>query len=590
MGLASQLFKAGDPFRLPELLDRHRPQAGADDRRGFDWWFLRRHRQEARPALHAHSGPLHLLAYTPDGKSLVTAGGNDQQVKLWDLVETGRLHFQRPLRMNSRAGELPLAGFAPGRGLLAAITAADKVTLWNAKTGAELAQLPQARGAFRCSLSRDGRVLAVARPDAVAVWDCVEKRQVCTVPRPDAAVALAPDGQSLATATIDGRSCEFWGTAKGELLGQVMVDLNLTGLAYSPRGTFLLTVDGTRGVVWDVIRRMALEWQPPIGPVRCLAVSNDEQTLAAGGHDGVVRLWGVRTRRLFARYRWQPSPIDCLAFSPDGHSLAAATSEGAVHQLDATARHVPDGLHSTTNGHGFLTWSPDGKTLAVGVAPNPLKLLDGRTGEERTVLDAPFTRFTSVLFSPDRQTVATTALEEKVIRLWDAKTGRPRGVTGPHAESRPPAVFSADGRSLLSLEAEGVRVWDSATGAVRGLLAADRAEYSSVVLSPDGRTLVAGGSVLRVWDLGGGGRPPARPVCTVPLTTSVSHLGITSDGRTLVTGAWTGRVRLWNLSPQGQLTPDGPGLSEQGIGSLFELSLGQHGRTLAAHYLKEVFL
>jgi WD40 repeat protein len=58
----------------------------------------------------------------------------------------------------------------------------------------------------------------------------------------------------------------------------------------------------------------------------------------------------------------------------------------------------------------------------------------------------------------------------------------------------------------------------------------------------------------------------------------------------LVTGERTGRVRLWGLSPQGQLTPDGPGLPAQGKGSVFELNLGPHGSTLAARYLWEVYV
>ena len=103
---------------------------------------------------------------------------------------------------------------------------------------------------------------------AVAVWDCAAKSQVCTVPRPDVKVALAPDGQSLATAVgVSGRCCELWGTAKGELLGQVQVGSGVMGVAYSPRGTFLLTTDHTQGVVWHIAQRTALEWQPPVGRV-----------------------------------------------------------------------------------------------------------------------------------------------------------------------------------------------------------------------------------------------------------------------------------------------------------------------------------
>jgi WD40 repeat protein len=591
LALAAQDFKGGDLFQLPGLLDRHLPQAGADDRRDFLWWHLRSHCRPARPALQAHDGPLHLLAYTPDGRSLVTAGGRheSQRLKVWDLA-TGRLRFQRPLGGNVPTGEqLSLAAFAPGRGgLLAGITAGDKVILWNAETGAELAQLPQAWGANYCSLSRDGQVLAVGGERPVAVWDCAAKRQVCTVPGPTDWVALAPDGQSLVRAVQSAPHCEFRGLPKGTHRGQLVLGAGVRGLAYSPRGTFLLTTDYSQGAVWDITGQTALEWQPPIGPVESLAISDDKRTLAAGGHGGAVRLWDVRSRRLLARYRWQPNPIVRLTFSPDGHTLAAATAEGAVHHLDATARHVPDGLHPTTAKNKLLAWSPDGKVLAVWVAPDRLQLLDSRTGEARTELHGSVSAFTNALFSPDGHTLATTTFGKKIIRLWDTKTGRLRCETGPHVDACSPPTFSPDARILYSVDADGVRCWDTATGAGRGLLGAARASHA-VAVSPDGRTLVTGGSALCVWDLSGG-RVPAQPVCTVPLAAPVVPVGITPDGRTLVTNDSSGGGRLWKVSSKGQLTPDGPELPVGGGGQVLGYSLGRRGSSLAVLYLHDVLL
>ena len=49
--------------------------------------------------------------------------------------------------------------------------------------------------------------------------------------------------------------------------------------------------------------------------------------MAAGGPEGVIRLWDPTTRQLVAAMKGQVGEsIDALAFSPDGNTLVARTT------------------------------------------------------------------------------------------------------------------------------------------------------------------------------------------------------------------------------------------------------------------------
>src|SRR5205807_1663070 len=68
----------------------------------------------------------------------------------------------------------------------------------------------------------------------------------------------------------------------------------------------------------------------PVAPVRGLAVSAVDKTLASCGVEGRVSLWdattGVSLRRLVAG----GNPLDCVAFTNDGWFVAAGDTRGGL--------------------------------------------------------------------------------------------------------------------------------------------------------------------------------------------------------------------------------------------------------------------
>ena len=83
---------------LDDFLERHRPQPGQADYRGFEWhylWRLCHPEQVAKPFpklfdLKGHKGEVYFVTFSPDGTLLATAG-QDRIGRIWETA-TGKLH------------------------------------------------------------------------------------------------------------------------------------------------------------------------------------------------------------------------------------------------------------------------------------------------------------------------------------------------------------------------------------------------------------------------------------------------------------------------------------------------------------------
>jgi WD40 repeat protein/serine/threonine protein kinase len=249
--------------------------------------------------------------------------------------------------------------------------------------------------------------------------------------------------------------------------------------------------------------------------------------------------------------------ITHVAFSPNGREVAGANERGHVFVWDrATGQQR---LHISTRNkaaepytQSWVTWSPDGRWLAsCSIDDGVVKLWDARTGKQLQAL-GPGQGFSRVVFSPGGQWVAAVHSEEAVW-IWDPRTGQRRQILSGPMSHITNLAFSPDEQLLawIGPERSAVTLWDIATGRVVGAYPRQGTtpEIDALAFSPDGKHVLSLGKnekVLRSWDAASG--PQA-----LALRGRSFRAALSPDGKWLATAGHGGAAQLWDAESGAEL-------------------------------------
>ena len=507
------------------------------------------------------------LAWTPDGKTLVSSG-QDGLVRFWDPADGKQVRQFKP----AWGGVTALAYSPDGKHLL--LGGGDgSVHFLDDAIGREVravgAPTVQPQQVTALALNPDdGTVLAAGADGSVGDRD----------PSTGASASLtdAPRNfrvQPRAAVSPDGRSYAVWG------------------------GDDLLTV-------YDAAGKERFHATTQIAQLDGLLFSPDGKTLAAWAPlSSQIALWDVATGKETSRVKTARLLAHQIAFSPDGKSVASRGSDGLLHVWDPASGQELQKMplqHGAPGGSAAyvvtpIAFSPDGKTLAVALG-TAIHVLDLAAGGEVGNFVGHAAPVQDVRFTPDGARVVTCA-RDGTAGIWDAANGKLTAWRVRPEGSVPVAVIAPDGQSVFVGQQGGVGRWDlTADKAVdRPVVAKLQGAVFALALSADGKTLAGAGAgrSVYVWDVetgkdkGTAPEPGVNPA--VALSPDGGLLAVTGNGAPLrlldVTAGLEGR-RV-EEAPGAPGAPPSP-FPPTGFRSVTQLVFAPDGRSFAVLWNDDV--
>ncbi|AMV35831.1 WD40 repeat domain-containing protein [Planctomyces sp. SH-PL62] len=309
-----------------------------------------------RGGLAKHSDVVTSVAFSPDGRSLVS-GGWDGLVKIWELRE-GEAAPKLMRAVRGKWDEVEAVAFSPDGRTIAGLGAGwdglpfGAVTLWEADAKRSRRLLRVSGKLDAMAFSPDGLTLATSGGEdrTVTLWNVSDGAERVSLPEhaaPVWSVAYSPDGRLLAAgsgvvpamadpAAEDRRGeVKLWDvtsptpTCAHRLVGH---DYGVAATTFSPIAPLLATGGFDRMIrLWDVERGVCLnDFAGHAGWVAALAFSPTEPLLASGSHDRTIRLWDLETGRCRTVLEGHAGNVYSVAFSPDGRTLASGSLDGSV--------------------------------------------------------------------------------------------------------------------------------------------------------------------------------------------------------------------------------------------------------------------
>ena len=286
---------------------------------------------DPKPLPLAHDEYLYMIRFSPDGKTLATAAG-DNVARVWSWSTHELLHtFEHDAAVYA-------AVFSPSEDLIATGSGDGSVSLWNATTGKLIVRQQEHADAVYC-------------------------------------LSFAPDGRRLASVGGDGRKgdtqCRVWSVPSLEvekiLPGHDRPTYGVLLGSRQSKSHPLVTAGGDRLIhiyAQSSSDRLTLEGHTS-DVYRC-CLSPDAKQLASTSQDGSVRLWDVATGKQVRTLFKGKDPTYDVTYSRNGAVLAAVADDGFVRFWSTKAYELLRELKADNEGLYSVVFTPDQSCVLTG--------------------------------------------------------------------------------------------------------------------------------------------------------------------------------------------------------------------------------
>jgi WD40 repeat protein len=291
--------------------------------------------------LEGHTKEVTSLDFSSDG-TLLASASDDKTIRVWQMP-TGNL--MRNLEMvKELETDIQDIRFLPKSSQLACATQ-TQLAIWNTATGLKQKTLKIHSSIFNSlenvAFNSDGTLAAISISNgSTQIWNVSDWSLLHTVKNKafmvmGGSLAFSPDGQILATSSLNASKVWLWQVSDG-----------------SP----LHILDGESGFITSV------------------AISPDSSMLAVASEDNRVRLWRISDGTLQFMVQGHQQQVRSVAFSPNGAALASGSDDRTIKLWRTSDYTLLTTLEGHTGGLNCLAFSPDSVVIASGSDDKTVKL------------------------------------------------------------------------------------------------------------------------------------------------------------------------------------------------------------------------
>jgi hypothetical protein len=286
---------------------------------------------------------------------------------------------------------------------------------------------------------------------------------------------------------------------------------------------------------------------PRAVPITALTTSPSAPLAMASGH-GQILVFDLAAKKLLGALAFPEGDVFALKVSHDGRSLLAAGGIGAesgkvaVFRTDTWARAGSFG--DETDAVLAADLSPDGSRIAYGGPGRVVKVVGNPGNQSLQTFRKPTDWVTATAFSPDGLLIAAGDRFGGLF-LWEARTGAEFFTLRGHPKALTAIGWSPDSNQLVTAGEDGmIQTWDLHTGKVATRWDAHAKGVLALDVHRSGRIASAGrDGRVKVWAFDG------RPIADLgPMSDQATRVAWSADGETLLSGDWSGEIRLWTLA------------------------------------------
>jgi WD40 repeat protein len=495
-----------------------------------------------------HMSAIHALAFTPDGKQLISAGDN-KVIRVWDWRAGKTMRTMRGEVGVGPEGNIYAMALSPD-GHWLAVGGRMKVPgklgwvirLYDFASGKLVALLKgHSNVVHALAFSSDGKRLISGGSDEWAIiWDVEGRKLLHRLQGHTAqiyAVAFTPDGERAVTGSYDS-TLRLWRVSDGGLIAELKghKDKITRALAVRSSDGIIASGDSTGEIrLWDGKGGQFLRSLNQRGAVGVLRFSPDGQRLLSTcgygyGCGRVQRVWQVATGEELVAYRGHDNTVNAAAISPDGR--LAATGGGSNHEIHLWRLETGARVDSI-NGKPLVLAGTGAPVFAAGFSADGQRIAWGNAWSTKTTLASNPLTFQLSLPSKSGVIGKPEPIDEATARSFV----RARATFGSYALSDRKGGNYDRNDAILDIKRDG----QVAASIERG--STDGYSHLAYTFTPDGQTIISGGNGwLIAYDLNG-----HRLGNFFGQEGDVWAVTPSPDGRYLLSSSGDQTVRLWNL-------------------------------------------